>query len=793
MKSWMMAFAGGVILLYWHGQLLPVWCWLLVPLPLVLAPLPAKVRWAFSGLVLGAAWANQQAHESLGARLPMASEGRDFLVTGFVCSVPGVDSQSVRFDFCLLYPSESLPAGARLRLHQYRSPASDAPLMVAAQASLRVTLKRPRGLANPFAPNADRQFYRGGIAAQGSVKSSTAIDQGARNECRLYCRYWAWRLAFLSRLFEQTRYWQEGAIIHALISGDRSQLDEEDWELFSATGTLHLMAISGMHVGLMALLGWWGGRAGSALIVAGAGLASLQSGAISRAMTLLPALGALLFAGGYALLAGLPVSTQRAWIMVSVFVLCRLWRVRQAPQASWVIALFLVLMVDPASVLDYGFWLSFGAVAVLIAGFAWRQGSINKFSALLLAQWFIFVGLMPALLFLGLPVSVTGLVANLVAIPLVTSVTVPLAVIGWGAGSLHETLRTIAFEIANDSLIVLRHWLTCFDVDLALWYGTSPNADGTAVWLLALCVFLGLGVLISARMTLFSLLGCLWIALVFGSYQAEPEPPVEVVVFDVGQGLAVAMRAGRRVMFYDLGYGNEEYAVFKSAVMPWYRVRGKPVTELVVISHGDADHGGGLAYVLENLAPSVVQSGEPERLGVKVQIEACRPGVIWHARQGGLEASATVIAADAGNLLANDRSCVVLLQVNDWSMLITGDLSIAGELKLLTDPAIQVAPVNVLIAGHHGSQTATSSALLNRTRPDQVVYSAGYLNRFGHPHQKVRARVSASGAVQLNTADKGAVFFVWNEQGVLLTPVQTSRNPVMPFWANPGVEPASLP
>ncbi|MCP5160577.1 MAG: DNA internalization-related competence protein ComEC/Rec2 [Hahellaceae bacterium] len=801
MKSWMMSFVGGVMLLHWYGHVLPEWVIWLTPLPIFLLPLSLNLRWVFTAILAGCVWANAVALSHEQNRLPEAAEGAVFRVQGFLCNIPRLQGDHFIVEVCLSDQSTrtlesgipfTLNAGTRLRLSYYpiysnkadysRNAAQDSlfrTMAFPASGYYEVTLKRPHGLANPWAVDSDRLLYRSGIVAAGSINAVLTPVDSLLVDCSLFCRYWEWRLTLVSKLTRQTHWFSEAGLMHALVLGDRTLIDSADRDLFSATGTQHLIAISGMHVGLIAFYGWCLGRAILFIVFRIFPSGVYQSKIYARLVLLIPIALSLFASLSYGLAAGLSISTFRAVLMIFMVWGSHAWRARIPLFTIWVVALFISVVWDPACVLDAGFWLSFGAVGLLMLGLQWRLTGYSGLAGLLRAQWVVFLGLLPFLGALGLPVSLTGWGANIGAIPLISMVTVPLAMLGVLLASVCESAAFIAFEIVNDSLILCRYWLELWRFDSLLVFPESMHGlEGGAVMMLS--IFFGWLCLVGRLRSIGTWWAACWMLLLVFMCRPWPVPVVEIVVFDVGQGLSIVLLVENKLFIYDTGYGNGDYAVFQRSVMPWLAHKGNPALSELMLSHGDQDHAGGARYVIEHLKPDLIVSGEPQRIGFP-EVQQCVPGQRW-AIDSSLDVSVTTLSSDVNASNGNDHSCVVKIRVNAWSMLVTGDLSSQGEHQLVRSVSDNSLESDVFIAGHHGSKSSNSSALLNRVKPEMVIFSAGYRSRFGHPHPQVVARMNAIRARTYNTAESGAVSFIWQAGEQMRPSVVIQRGESLPFW-----------
>jgi competence protein ComEC len=471
----------------------------------------------------------------------------------------------------------------------------------------------------------------------------------------------------------------------------------------------------------------------------------------------------------YCLMSGFAVPAQRTLYMVGVVALA-LWLGRaQSGTRVLALALLLVLLLDPLAVLAAGFWLSFGAVAVILYV---GLGRIDRPHWLLQwgrVQWAVTVGLAPLLLVLFGQVSIASPLANAVAIPVVSLLVTPLALAGavlpdWAGGGDLLRLAHWLFE----ALMWLLRQLS--DSDLAVWQQARPPltlvllALAGVVWLLAPAGF-------PARYA--------GLALLAPVFFVQPAPPPQgalwLTVLDVGQGLAVVARTANHVLLYDAGpqFGPESDSGSRT-ILPWLRGEGIARLDAMVISHQDSDHAGGavsvaaalpVGQVLSSLAAShPVMATIPYRL-------PCHAGQSWQWDGVRFEMLHPAPADYAAWLpAANAMSCVLRIEAAGHSVLITGDIERASEAALLAryPDALPAAPLraDILLVPHHGSRTSSTTEFIAAVAPAHAVFTAGYRNRFGHPRADVVARYRDSGAMLYRSDEDGAIGFRIDDGGI---------------------------
>ncbi len=425
------------------------------------------------------------------------------------------------------------------------------------------------------------------------------------------------------------------------------------------------------------------------------------------------------------------------------------------------VALAGVLLLDPVGVLSYGLWLSFGAVAALILGLGNRLPAEDLWGRWGRAQWVVAVGLLPLLLLLFGRASLISPAVNLVAVPLFSLVLLPLVLI--------TALLALVpgLELPWIWTAVLMAWLLEGLTALAVWpwAAVSLGARPTWAWVAA---FGGALLLLAPRGLPGRWLGLpLLLPLVVLRPPAPGPGEAWFHLLDVGQGLAAVVRTSRHLLVFDTGPAFAGgFNTGEAVVAPYLREIGVDRIDTLILSHADQDHAGGLASLAAEVPIDRLLTGEPEAPDVLsavgkvgLQPEACRAGQSW--TWDGVE-FAVQYPAMAG-LEGNDASCVLRVATPGASLLLTGDLGQAGERRLVQDRPLTAS---LLVAGHHGSNTSTSRELLRVARPQWVLYSSGFANRYGFPATVVRERVAASGAAELNTAETGAIGFILTPAGL---------------------------
>ncbi|WP_018413439.1 ComEC/Rec2 family competence protein [Methyloversatilis thermotolerans] len=736
----------------------------------------------FAALVV-CAWAGALywGHLHVADRVQPALEGVDVDVTGIVSSLPLRIERGLRFEFDV----EAGPVGVprRIALNWYdgargehgQPGSSEAfsrpPVPAGSRWQLRVRLKRPHGNMNPHGFDYEGWLFARGIGATGHVRA-TGADRAAQRMLQREADGWG---PAVQRLRERVRERFErvlaeddaalpwAGVLVALAIGEQRAISPAQWDLFERAGLTHLVSISGLHVTMVAALV-------AALI--GAGWRRLPALALRCAAQRAGLIAGLVAATGYCVLAGFGIPAQRTLVMLAVGVLM-LWSGRGAAVVdALALALCAVLVLHPLAVIDAGFWLSFGAVALLFHAASGEAGEGQALHAWLRAQAAITLGLAPLTLALFGRVSLLAPLANLLAIPVISLLVTPLVLT---AIVLPLDLLLYAAHALTSGLMAVMSWLTA--PDWSLWHSPAPSALAVACGLIgAVCALAPPG-WPGRVLALPLMLPLLWPPV------DRPQPgDMRVTVLDVGQGLAVHVQGARTDLLFDTGprYGAEADAG-ERLVLPYLRAMGVSALDVMMVSHADSDHAGGAASLLAGLPVrrllSSVPPGDVLRLA-RPDGETCAAGQRWQA--DGLTFSVLHPppgAVERGGQSSNALSCVLRVDSAHGSVLITGDLLAQGETSLVDAGAALAS--DVLVSPHHGSRTSSSPAFVSAVAAREVVHTAGYRNRFGHPHPAVVARYAGAGALQRRSDRDGAVRYLFRRDGLV---IESSRERDRRYW-----------
>lgn len=692
-----------------------------------------------SGVAAGFGWAATHAHWRMADRLPAAWEGRDIVVTGVVASLPQRFERGLRFHFDVTSAADEAPVPSRLALSWYDTGDTEAVLQPGERWRFTVRLKRPHGSANPHGFDYEVWLLERGIGATGYVRtrdSYTRLVEFVPHPAYVIERA---RAAVRDKFYDALPAHRYAGVLVALAVGDQRAIEPEDWRLYIRTGVGHLMSISGLHVtmvaGLCAWLVHFAWRRSSHLLLA---LPARKAAALGGA------LAALI----YCLLAGFAVPAQRTLYMLSVVALAFWCDRMQSSSRVLSLALLVVLVLDPWAIISPGFWLSFGAVALMLY-VGVMHDEVHWVVRWARVQWAISLGLAPLLLLLFQHVSLVSPLANAIAIPVVSLVVTPLALLA--AVAPGPWIALLAHAVLEPLMRVLE-WFGEWPV--AVWEQHAP-----APWTL-LPALIGIVWMLAPRGVPARWLGIL---LLLPLYAVAPARPATgeawLDVLDVGQGLAMVVRTRDHTLLYDAGpaYGEEANAGDR-VVLPFMRGAGLTSLDALVVSHADNDHAGGALAVAQAKAVPVLWSSlevsHPAHQAVPSRVP-CRAGVQWEWDGVRFAFLHPPMALYEGRARTNRRSCVLRIDTAHGAALLTGDIEAGDEQLLLRAGAPLHA--DVLIAPHHGSKTSSTSAFIDAVQPRHVVFTVGYRNRFGHPHPDVLARYVAREAAIWRSDRDGAI------------------------------------
>lgn len=688
--------------------------------------LPVKrLRWV-ALFLLALCWCLFHYQERLNDRLDPSLSGTVRKVQGTVTTTPRALGDSLRFNF---HPLEGQGLPKTLVVSWYR----DWPdIRIGQQWRLEMRLKPPWGNINFAGPDKERWLFAQGIGATGSVQDGTLLVNPQNSgypaqDLRAYVG------RAVSRLLGGTR---EAAVVLALATADRSGLSREDRRLLRVTGTSHLLAISGLHVGLAAAGG---------ILLSRTLLWLLPLVRLGLAPFYISLLAGLATAAGYSILANLGVSTVRALMMLAAVTVALCLSRAIHPLRSFSVALAAVLLVDPFAPLGAGFWFSFLAVFALLFVFQPRYAMLSWWKTPLHAQAAVVLFLLPAGAAWFNGFSLSGFAANLVAIPWVSFLVVPPVLAGIITLALPDPVSGTFWTLAGITISLLFRFLE--------WLGNlQPHLQGVKslpIPVLASACLGALLLMLPRGLTVRWIGPFLILPLFLPVANTVPAGALRVDALDVGQGNAIAVSTRSHLLLYDTGPGDGKgLDQFESAIVPFLSDLGGDVPDQVMISHGDLDHAGGLHSVRQRF-PAVPVSGsfpvhDPD-------IRPCLRGDNWN--WDGL--SFRVLHPNRGlPYLRNNSSCVLAVGNARASVLLSGDIEDYVEKRLVLE---SLQTHRILIVPHHGSSSSSSETFIDSVRPELAVASAALGNRFGFPRGPVRRVYEKRGIALISTGECGGI------------------------------------
>lgn len=703
---------------------------------LLLSPFFVTLFWkyrlviGFSSGFLYALWIASIAIET---RITPELEGQDLIVSGHISSIPHRQENGWRFrlnvdqSFLLADPSQEIDFKGTIRLGWYRT---EQVLRAGERWQMVVRLKQPSGFMNPGGFDYEKWLFQEGISATGYIRKSdknTLLEPSSRYSINPI------RENILHTIRQQIDKPELAAIVGALAVADRSAISDDQWKVLRQTGTNHLVAISGLHIGMVAgfgffpiILVWW--LFPTLYLKVPVRVAGAMVGAI--------------FAISYALLAGLTLPTQRALIMVLVVLFGLLARRQYSGSSILAVALFAVLVYDPLAVLSQGFWLSFVAVALILWTSA-RRIQRQRFDIFTI-QFSLSLGMLPLTLGLFGVSSLSAPLANLLAIPWVTVVVVPLTLLG----VLMMPFETLSYGLLN---------LAAYSVSGMMAGLSILSSSETLLSIPEIPMYL----------LLISLIGFLWLwlpakfparwlglvlmsPLIVYHPVAIEEGHFDYHLLDVGQGLASVVQTKNHVLIYDTGpRSSARFDTGKLVVLPFLRAKGIDQVDMMMISHGDNDHSGGAGVIREQITIDKILSSDTRLFS---NVKSCTTGMKW--AWDGVQFEVLHPEPDwQGN--DNNRSCVLRISNQFHRLLLTGDIQKKAEKKLLESGLNLVS--EVMTMPHHGSKTSSTDSLIDAVQPELALITTGYRNKFHLPNKQVLKRYESRGIKMIDTMEKGAI------------------------------------
>ncbi len=662
---------------------------------------------------------------------------------------------------------------------------------------------------NLYSFDYERYAFARGLKASGYLRNLTKVEP--YNLAELFCLN-RFRQAF-SQWVKHLLPQRQAGFVLALSIGDKTSLKPSDKQFLSQFGLIHLFVISGLHLGLIAAVT----LALTSIIIRRIqyyGVYRFKAASIRLILVWVSLISSLL----YLLLSGLHLPAIRAFLMLLFLMLPYAFAWSLSLSLRLMAAFVLTLLIWPLSLFDLGFFLSYFVVAVIMvfASIAikqprkmatkrdladeepknWIEQTFGKrvgkalikpskyFLMLLVLQCFLSLAMLPWYQSFNGQFSAISLLLNLIAIPVVSLVFVPcgfLLLLLFVGVEVDFLLHYYA--AALEGFIDLLQTLSQQSWVQYTWFTLDISSAQLIVMSFILClsfIFLywrqfALSLLPLALLALAMTADGLWSASKVWRENIEiietrkPKKNMSLELFDVGQGLSIFVQSQKQSLIYDVGDAWQGGSQFKSQVAPYLmRESWRNLSDLsLILSHHDKDHIGGLADLLNVWRPSQLISPEPDSLSKLegITLSTCTSTMnsfaLGDARVDIMSLADNRPGERINNKQRNNRSCIMIISLAEHAFLVMGDLSSKAELQWLETFPEQLKSLQdkevVLVLSHHGSRYSTSSDFLKAIRPQYALNSAGFLNRFKHPHPDVKSRLDALDIPLINTADRGQI------------------------------------
>jgi len=694
---------------------------------------------------LGFFWTLWTAYSISSFTLKKEWEGKPLIAIGTISSLPRLATFGTQFEFHL-EKLNTKNVNTKIRLTWPHTPH----LTPGDKWKLLVKLKRVHSVQSNGAYDYEAWAYQQGIRATGSVQPNALNQLMSSNKYTYF--FMRFRKMLQEKIMLYSPHTQTSPWLIALILGERNGISADDWQVLRNTGTNHLMAIGGLHLGMLASFAYftvsylW--RRSTTLLL----FFPAQKAAI---------LAACLMAVVYGSLSGFSLPSQRAVIMFFVFTLMTLTDRKINPWFSWALALFFVLIMNPLTVLQDSFWLSFTTIALILYGMSHRLYSSGMWWKHGRVQWVIGIGLIPVSLALFQQCTLIAFIGNVIAIPWLTFTILPFCLLSVIFITSAPQFASVFLWMADKSLSqlwIVLSWLSSFH--FASWSLSLPSIY--IVFLMIACFIFLLPAGMPSRW-----LSVIWIlpALFY-----QPSKPLLgeywLSLLDVGQGLAVVVETKNHTMVYDAG---PKYAsasdMGENIVLPYLRNHQIKNIDLMVISHGDNDHIGGAKAILNAFPLTRIKTSVPEKMHSLLASD-CHAGDSWQW-DGVTFAFLYPINNEINN--GNDSSCVLMIDNGHYKALLPGDIEKQAEKNLLLNKP-ETLKADMMIAPHHGSKTSGMETFIAAVKPSIVLYATGYRNRYHFPHASVVESYAKIKAQAFNTVDSGTIQFKITNGGVVSPP-----------------------
>ncbi len=734
------------------------------------------IFWLAGGLLLGLGYAQHRAVNRLADELPRVWEAQDIEIIAVINSLPTITERGTRFQLAvekIITANAAVPKNISLTWYNETNRKTEEvtlppTLTPGDRWRMTVRLRRPHGSANPHGFDFEAWALERNIRATGYVRV-----KGVNEKLPDAATGWMFsinqiRLAIRNRMLAALGEQPYAGVLVALAIGEQNAIPAAQWKTFWRSGTGHLMSISGLHITMVAALMYWLG------FMVWARLPSLAARLpAQRVAAMVGAITALV----YSLIAGFSVPTQRTFFMLLAVAIALFIGRGLSGSRILAVALFAVVLLDPWCVLAPGFWLSFGAVAMIFYVTTNRPGKLNVWSAAAKTQLAVTLGLLPMTLALFQEVSVISPIANAFAIPVVSWLVVPITLLG----------ATLPF----DFLLHLAHFVMSATYDLLDWLARLPNAvwqsHAPQIWTVVMAMA-GVVMLLLPHGIHFRWVGLVAMLPMFLVLPTTPKPgELWVTLLDVGQGLATVVRTANYTMVYDTGpKWNPDADSGNRIVVPYLRGEGIRSLDALVITHADEDHSGGARSIIDARNPKwVMTSADPNSEYLKNAAETmrCEVGDIWRWDGVDFDVLHPTTAAYDEARKSNNIGCVIKITAPGGTVLMTADVEKLVEAELIGRAGDELK-ADVLIVPHHGSKTSSTDAFIEAVNPKLALIPVGYRNRFRHPHQDVLLRYTARNIAVRRTDWEGAITIKFSADANGAPVVTSHRTSNKRYWTN---------
>ncbi len=707
---------------------------------------------ALSAMIAGILASTFVAKNVLDKRLPESLEGQDLILQGKIIDIPDIRNDGTRFrlkvsqaylaDNEMHQEKTLLPVKGIVRLGWFQHVA---PLKAGELWQFRARLKRPSGFVNPGGFDYEKWLFTQGISATGYVRSG---KQAYRTQIERLeeAPWWSvnhWRQVIQQRIQNVVANKEAASILSALVVAERSRLNDRQWQLFRDTGTSHLIAISGLHIAVVA------GFAFLPVMLLWQVFPRLNERVPLRVAG---SIAGVFFATAYALMAGFSLPTQRALLMVVIALVGLMSRRNYSASQILAVAMLAVLLLDPLAPMSASFWLSFVAVGLILI-FLKRQMQQTSSLYLIKLQLVLSFAMLPLTLFFFNSASISAPLANLFAIPWVSFIVVPLGLLAVVLMPFSAFIAGVLFNMAALAI----EWLMA----LLAYLNALPFAQLSIAqipWPYLLAAFIGVLYTLMPRGFPGRWLG---IMLILPALLFNPPTPAEntfkFTLLDVGQGMAAVIQTQKHVLIYDTGTRlSDTFDIGKLVLIPYLKGQGIKQIDTLIISHEDNDHRGGALSLLKAVQVNTVLSSAPASILPEQTIKPCQSGQEWQWDGIDFKILSPDKRAYNRQFKDNNMSCVLRVSNQYHSLLLTADIETNVESELIKNQP-KALKVDVLSIPHHGSKTSSSDAFINATSPKLGVIPVGYRNRFHHPANKVLQRYQQHHVKLLDTSNEGAL------------------------------------